>query len=164
MRILDYFALIAHVYCRYDDDRSAYTTHSNMATDGHVLSDNHSNATFMARAMLQIAAYTVRQMDPDIGMRIDTTKFLSAFSFLSEAAAGEDDRTEVGPWPLGPGYQSDPPSISRQEAYQLWEDHKFKAAEFLPNYAKAYQPEASDAIGRREHHCNMFARIGLTQT
>ena len=123
-----------------------------MAADGHILSDNHSHADYMGRSLLQLCSYVLRQVNASVDMRVDATKFLGAFSYLSDSSPEQGNRVALEPWPLGPGYQSYPPPFSRQQESENWELHKFATAEFIPNHTQDYQRDASDAVGRREHY------------
>ncbi|KAJ7938873.1 hypothetical protein B0H13DRAFT_1467210, partial [Mycena leptocephala] len=70
---------------------------ANMAQDGQVVNDTRSHVTFMARMLLLLVIWITNQMPFVYKVRIDSDKFLGAFSF----EVGEE-REAVDVWQNGP--------------------------------------------------------------
>ncbi|KAF8173421.1 hypothetical protein K438DRAFT_1772224 [Mycena galopus ATCC 62051] len=103
-----------HVDCE-SGDVPAFTNQANFAVDGRVVMDIRAHVTFMARMFLLLVIFLHNQLPGFYDVRIDSDRFLSAFSFTADNIT----RETVGPWADGPGYRppnSGPPGSPPQDA------------------------------------------------
>ncbi|KAF8972601.1 hypothetical protein BDZ97DRAFT_1913105 [Flammula alnicola] len=75
---------------------------STFAEDGRVIIPRLSLVAFLAKSFLTVVLCILAQLDPLIGVRVDSDAFLGSFSFANE----DGHRQRVGPWRLGPGWRS----------------------------------------------------------
>ncbi|KAJ7714586.1 hypothetical protein B0H16DRAFT_1807666 [Mycena metata] len=85
----------------------AFTNEANFAQDGQVVNDTRSHVTFMAHLLLLLAIWITNQLPFVYQFRIDSDRFLSAFSFQVD---NQGRREAVGPWENGPGFR-DPTAV-----------------------------------------------------
>lgn len=75
--------------------------HASFVSEGPDVMKRSSLMKFMARSILHMALFVVRQLPSDVDARLDTDAFLGAFSYATE----DGHRGVVGPWIDGPGWR-----------------------------------------------------------
>ncbi|KAJ7892119.1 hypothetical protein B0H14DRAFT_2200228, partial [Mycena olivaceomarginata] len=75
----------------------AYTNQANFAQDGQVVNDTRSHVTFMARLLLLLVIWITNQLPFVYKFRIDSDRFLGAFSFEVDGVRESVDIWENGP-------------------------------------------------------------------
>lgn len=61
-----------------------------------------SMGTFLARCLLLLVVTIISQLPNELGLKIDSDRFLSSFSYVDV----DGERRRVGPWAEGPGWRS----------------------------------------------------------
>jgi hypothetical protein len=84
------------------NEQATYTS------DGEALMEPHEMLNHFARGCLQLIAYMASQNPMHTLLRVDRTKFLSAFSSVIDGI-----RTEASAWPMGPGWEGEDTVIGK---------------------------------------------------
>jgi len=74
--------------------------HAVYTIDGGTISDPQGHVNFIVRLLYCVVLYFIAQLSMSYGVRVDLDRFFSAFSMI----VGED-RIQIEPWTLGPGYR-----------------------------------------------------------
>ncbi|KAJ6467225.1 hypothetical protein DFH09DRAFT_1111991 [Mycena vulgaris] len=119
----------------------AFTNEANFAQDGQVVNDTRTHVTFMARMMLLLVIWITNQLPFVYGVRIDSDRFLGAFSFQVENGT----RESVPVWENGPGFRdptlvqttNDGSNLISQESVRahhkrMWRVHYNKYVQHIP--------------------------------
>ena len=82
---------------------------ANFLSDGEALMDKVSHVQHVARAMLQMVCFFMRQLPQHYLARVNKDVFLSSFSYVENGV-----RVGVGSWDEGPGWQGEDVKIGKQ--------------------------------------------------